>query len=157
MLETNGHRSIGLVLVDHGSKKQAANDMLLEVAELFRRVSGYQIVEPAHMELADPTIEAAFGACVEQGAKLVIVHPYFLSPGRHSTADIPRMVASAARKHPGVEYHVTPPLGIDEKIARLIGERIDHCIQSGFVCDYCREAGGCGTVAAERELVGAAA
>lgn len=157
MIETNGRRSIGLVLVDHGSKKQAANEMLLEVADLFRRVSGYRIVEPAHMELADPTIEAAFSACVEQGATLVIVHPYFLSPGRHSTADIPRMVASAARQHPGVEYHVTPPLGIDEKIARLIGERIDHCLQSNFECDYCREAGGCGSAPAEQELVGAAA
>jgi sirohydrochlorin ferrochelatase len=133
----------GIVLVDHGSKKSAANDMLLDVAALFRRVSGQRIVEAAHMELADPSIGQAFDACVAQGANMVVVHPYFLSPGRHSTTDIPRMVAEAAARHPHVRYHVTQPLGLDEKIAQLIIERIDHCVNSNFNCPACANTGCC--------------
>jgi sirohydrochlorin ferrochelatase len=129
---------VGLVIVDHGSKKAAANDMLLDVAAMFKRVSGAKIVEPAHMELADPTIEQAFDRCVAQGAEMVVVHPYFLSPGRHSTADIPRMTAEAAAKHPGVRFHVTQPLGLDEKIAALMMERIDHCLSHNYACDACQ-------------------
>src|SRR4051794_10207085 len=99
---THPTHTVGLVIVDHGSKKAAANDMLLDVAAMFKRVSGTPIVEPAHMELAEPTIAQAFDKCVAQGATFVIVHPYFLSPGRHSTTDIPILTAQAATRHQGV-------------------------------------------------------
>jgi len=118
----------GLILVDHGSKFPAANDMLLDVVKLFRKVSGAAIVEPAHMELAEPTIAQAFEACIAQGATVVVVHPYFLSPGRHSTTDIPRLVAQAAAKHPTVCTQVTEPLGLDDKIAHLILQRIHQSL-----------------------------
>jgi sirohydrochlorin ferrochelatase len=146
MLSYPGH-TVGLVIVDHGSKKAAANDMLLDVALMFKRVSRCPIVEPAHMELADPSIDQAFDKCVDQGATFVVVHPYFLSPGRHSTTDIPRMVAAAAARHPGVRYHVTQPLGLDEKIAHLMLQRIDHCLTADFRCDYCQNTACCDTCA----------
>jgi sirohydrochlorin ferrochelatase len=134
---------VGLVVVDHGSKRPAANDMLIDAAAMFKRVAGAGIVEPAHMELAEPTIEQAFEKCVAQGATLVVVHPYFLSPGRHSTTDIPTLTAQAAAKHPGVRFHVTQPLGLDEKIALLMMQRIGHCLKQDFSCEYCKGTGCC--------------
>lgn len=133
----------GVILVDHGSRFAAANDMLNEVAERFRRSSGYKIVEPAHMELAEPSIPQAFEACVRQGAKRIVVHPYFLSPGRHSTTDIPRMVAEAAAPYPGVICNVTQPLGLDDEISRIILNRIDDCERNGYTCSICAARGGC--------------
>ncbi|CAN6250247.1 unnamed protein product [Urochloa humidicola] len=62
--------------------------MLNDFVEMFRARTGYKIVEPAHMELAEPTTKDAFGKCVQQGASRVIVCPYFLSPGRHWKQDI---------------------------------------------------------------------
>jgi len=49
-----------LILVDHGSRFQGANDMLLDVVEMVRRLSGLTRVYPAHMELAEPSIRQAF-------------------------------------------------------------------------------------------------
>ena len=113
-----------LIIVDHGSTVGEANDMLAEVARLVEsKKSGFDIVKYCHMELAEPTIEQAFDACVEEGAVSVVVHPYFLSPGRHSTKDIPAMVKAAAEKHPGVTYRVTEPLGVHGKIIEVILER----------------------------------
>jgi len=112
-----------LVLVDHGSRYAEANRMLADVAALVQRRAGVADVYHAHMELAEPTIPQAFAAAVRAGARRVVVHPYFLSPGRHSTDDIPRMVADAARAFPGVEYCVTAPLGLHEKIAEVVLER----------------------------------
>ena len=57
--------------------------MLLDVVALFQQHTGYAIVEPAHMELAEPSIGTAFDRCIERGARLVVIHPYFLLPGRH--------------------------------------------------------------------------
>src|SRR5215213_9159886 len=91
------HVPTGLIIVDHGSRRSQSNDLLVTVAENYRRYSGWQIVEPAHMELEPPTISQAFQRCVDQGAEFVVVFPFFLGPGRHWTEDIPRLAAEAAQ------------------------------------------------------------
>src|SRR2546421_1628146 len=106
----------GIVIVDHGSTRRESNEMLEEIASLFaKRFAGqYEIVEPAHMELTEPSIATAYDRCVQRGASRVVVCPFFLGPGKHWTSDIPRLTAQAAQKHPGTGYHVTQPLGIDD-------------------------------------------
>ncbi|MCE9589701.1 MAG: hypothetical protein K8S99_04165 [Planctomycetes bacterium] len=138
-----------VIIVDHGSRRAESNDMLLQVVELFRGHGGakFPIVEPAHMELAEPSIATAFDRCVERGAGRVVVMPYFLLPGRHWDQDIPRLTAQAAQKHPGVEFLVAAPLGLHPLIADVIGSRIDHCLAhvAGNVpeCDVCTGTGRC--------------
>jgi sirohydrochlorin ferrochelatase len=119
---------IGVVIVDHGSRRAESNDMLLEVVELFRRQSGYSIVEPAHMEQAEPSLGAAFDRCVERGAEMVVVHPYFLLPGRHWKHDIPALAAQAAERHPEVRFVVTDPLGLHPLMAEIMNQRIGSCL-----------------------------
>ena len=116
-----------ILLIDHGSVHEEANRMLDAVGDLVRAEVGPDIhVEIAHMELAEPSIEQGFEACVAAGASIDIAHPYMLSAGRHATRDIPRMVASVAAKHPAVEHRVTEPLGLSASIARVILERVDE-------------------------------
>jgi len=118
-----------LLIVDHGSKRNEANDLLPSVAAMLRENSDFEIIFHAHMELSEPTIQQGFDACVSAGAKEVIVHPYFLSPGRHSTSDIPRLVAEAAARHPGVSFRVTEPLGLHPKIGEVILERAKESLR----------------------------
>ena len=114
----------GILIVDHGSQKREANDMLRSMADLIQTMAGPDVVvRYAHMELADPDIGAGFSSCVQGGATAVTVFPYMLSPGRHSTADIPRMVASVARAFPDVSFSVTPAFGLHEKLAEVVLER----------------------------------
>src|SRR5690349_25016095 len=120
--------TFGVILVDHGSRREESNAMLLEVVRQFEVHSGYAIVEPAHMELAEPSIAAAFRRCVERGATTVVVFPYFLLPGRHWSDDIPRLAAAAAANHPGIRYLVTAPLGLHPLMADVIRQRIEHCV-----------------------------
>lgn len=137
----------GVVIVDHGSTRDESNRMLEDFVDMFRQAGRFAIVEPAHMELAEPSIQTAFNRCVEQGAQRVVVAPYFLSPGRHWHKDIPNLVAEAARKHPGVGYLVTAPIGLHPLMCQLIGSRIDHCLEHAAgrapECDVCRGTGRC--------------
>jgi len=103
--------------------------MLDEVARAYAAHSGAEIVEPAHMELAAPTIADAFARCVARGAKRIVIHPYFLSPGRHSKTDIPEMAAEAARGYPDVPYVVTEPLGLEPAMNTVIQRRVDEGLQ----------------------------
>jgi sirohydrochlorin ferrochelatase len=114
----------GILIVDHGSQKREANEMLRSMADLIQTMAGSDVVvRYAHMELADPNIAAGFSSCVQGGATDVTVFPYMLSPGRHSTADIPRMVADVARGFPNVNFSVTPAFGLHEKLAEVVLER----------------------------------
>ena len=138
---------VGVVVVDHGSRRAESNDLLDDVVALFRRASGIPIVEAAHMELAPPSIAEAFDACVSAGAETVVVFPYFLSPGRHWSQDIPRLAAEAASKHPRVAWQVTSPLGLHDLMAEVIGQRVLQCMHRSLrdapPCDLCAAEGGC--------------
>jgi sirohydrochlorin ferrochelatase len=110
-----------ILIIDHGSRKAEANQMLACVANLVQHLAGDGvIVEYAHMELAEPSIPQGFASCVRRGAGEVIAFPYMLSPGRHSTSDIPGLVAEAAAEHPGVGFKVTTAFGVHEKLGELI-------------------------------------
>jgi len=114
----------GILIVDHGSIRNEANDMLRSMADLIQAMAGPDVVvRYGHMELADPNIAVGFSSCVEAGATDVTVFPYMLSPGRHSTSDIPRMVADVARRFPQVSFSVTPAFGLHEKLAEVVLER----------------------------------
>ena len=66
---------------------------------------------------------------VERGAKKVVLHPFFLSAGMHVTKDIPEMIEDARRLYPDVTFVYTEPLGIHEKMAHIVMERISAAEQ----------------------------
>jgi sirohydrochlorin ferrochelatase len=56
-----------VILVDHGSRREESNRLLEVMARLYAEASGREIVEPAHMDLASPTIadiEARVSHCL---------------------------------------------------------------------------------------------
>lgn len=130
----------GIIIVDHGSRRSESNEMLEAVAAEFaqRFAEIYDIVEPAHMEISEPSIATAYDRCVARGAQRIVVCPFFLGPGKHWTGDIPRLTADAAKRHPQTQYHVTMPLGIDDLILDLLAKRIDGCVQQDYRCESCR-------------------
>jgi hypothetical protein len=75
------------------------------------------------MELAEPNIAQAFARCLEAGAERVVVSLLFLSPGRHATSDIPRIVQQAAGNTP---FIITDPLGVDDLLVQLMLKRVDE-------------------------------
>jgi sirohydrochlorin ferrochelatase len=130
----------GIIIVDHGSRREESNKMLEQVADLFARrfKEKFNIVEPAHMELAEPSIGTAYARCVERGAERIVVVPFFLGPGKHWTQDIPRLTADAAAKFPTTRFHVSPTLGIDDLILDLLAKRACHCESHNYSCDLCK-------------------
>jgi len=115
-----------ILLVDHGSRRNEANEQLERMAELVSERVPDAIVHVAHMEIAKPDIAHAVDACVADGANEIVVHPYFLAPGNHSANDIPRLVHDAAARHPGLRVRVSEPLGLHPKLVDVILDRIDE-------------------------------
>ncbi len=142
----SGDLRTAVVLVDHGSRRAASNDQLAVAADVFRRETDWEIVEPAHMELAEPSIADAIDACAQAGAERVVVFPWFLAPGRHWHEDIPRLVAEAAAKHKDLQTIVTAPFGVDPLLASLADKRITDCLAaatSDADCAICGDPERC--------------
>ncbi len=149
-----------ILLIDHGSRRDAANEMMDCMAHLVQAMAGSGVVvRYAHMELAEPSIADGVRSCVEAGASELIVFPYMLSPGKHSTGDIPRMVAESASGYPSLEVRVTGAFGVHEKLAELIlgraglpvvrslaGEEAARCWHSSGSTTACGDACRCRSV-----------
>nr|XP_027101823.1 sirohydrochlorin ferrochelatase, chloroplastic-like [Coffea arabica] len=137
----------GVIIVDHGSRRKESNLMLSEFVTMFKEKTKYPIVEPAHMELAEPSIKNAFSSCVQKGARRIVVSPFFLFPGRHWNQDIPSLTAEAAKEHLGVSYVVTAPLGLHELLVDILNDRIKYCLShvAGYAdeCSVCAGTGKC--------------
>jgi len=151
----------GVIIVDHGSRRQESNDLLLRSVIAFTSSSDYRIVEPAHMELAPPDIGTAFRRCVERGARRIVVFPWFLAPGRHWDQDIPQLVAAAASEFPRIPWLVTAPFGLHPGMLAIVSDRIARCLAQAAdltrdadsesdlrdpalpVCDFCEVASRC--------------
>src|SRR2546422_7494588 len=115
----------GILVVGHGSRRAEANEDVREAAQRIGERGGFALVEPAFLEIEHPNISEGFTRLVQRGAHEITVHPYFLSPGRHTRGDIPVEVREAASRHVGVNYRITEPLSahplvIEASVERLI-------------------------------------
>lgn len=116
-----------IFLLGHGSPKKDANKLEQVGAMLHGMLHpgcNDACISVAYMEFAEPKIPDAIRNAVEQGAKKIILHPFFLSAGQHVTKDIPEMIAEARGLYPDVNFIYTEPLGIHEKLAHIVMERI---------------------------------
>ena len=120
----------GVLVVGHGSRRAEANEDVREAARAICERGGFGLVEPAFLEIEHPNIAEGFARLVQRGARDITVHPYFLSPGRHTRGDIPVEVSAAASGHPGISYRITEPLSahpmVIEASVERICESIDH-------------------------------
>lgn len=123
-----------ILLVDHGSKSPRANAVVENLARELARRGTAPIVRHAHLEIAAPSIAEGLSACVAAGADFVVVHPYFLAPGRHAAVHIPEQAAAAAGGHPGVRFVVTEPLGFDPAVASLVERRVRAALEAEMCC-----------------------
>ena len=111
-----------LLLVAHGSRREASNEEIRQLTAQLRSRAGdrYQSVSCAFLELAEPSIPDGIEASIQQGAKEVIVLPYFLSAGRHVQEDIPREIAGKQQEHPEIKIRQVPYVGSAEGITDLL-------------------------------------
>jgi sirohydrochlorin ferrochelatase len=112
-----------LLLIAHGSREAGANEDLYYVAAEMRKRGGFAIVEPAFLELAEPSIKVGGARCVEQGAGRVVMLPYFLSAGVHVRRDLTAHRQELAARFPNVAFRLAEPLGQHPQLMEVVAAR----------------------------------
>jgi len=114
----------GILIVGHGSRAKETEATLEAVLGMARAKLPEMIVEYGFMEFSDKTVEKAVAALIEKGVDEIKVVPYFLFMGMHLKEDIPNMVAECVEEHPDVKVIMGEPLGVDERLADILADRM---------------------------------
>lgn len=123
MDQNHSARKTAIMLIAHGSRNPEANKDLHFVAEKIRKQGKYPIVEPAFLELAEPGIEHAGTRCICQGARRILMIPYFLSAGVHVRKDLSDIRKVMAEQFPDVEFLLGEPLGRHPLLLEVVAQR----------------------------------
>jgi sirohydrochlorin cobaltochelatase len=121
---------LGLLVVGHGSRRSEANETLLAVAAAVADRVPAHAVEPAFLEIASPTIGEAYAALARAGCERLVVHPYFLYPGNHTTHDIPAALDAAAAAYGTIPWVLTAPLNLDPRIVDVVADRVASALEA---------------------------
>ena len=121
--------SVGLVIFAHGSSIASANAAVAEVARATADAGGF-LVQVGFLDPVHPTLDEAVTSLVEQGASRVLILPYFLTLGLHLQRDLPVIVERIAKRHPGLDIRVTPPLDGHEGLVRILLDRTADALRN---------------------------
>jgi sirohydrochlorin cobaltochelatase len=112
----------GIVLFAHGSRDgEWARPFEQLAATLSRKVRGP--VRVAYLELMQPSLEQAIGALAREVGEIRVV-PVFFGAGGHVKEDLPRLVARARERHPGVAIELDAPIGEQAAVIEAIAAAI---------------------------------
>ena len=111
-----------LLLVAHGSRRQASNEEVRGVAQLLcsRVQSLYSQTECAFLELAEPSIPDGIERLIQAGSTEIVILPYFLSAGRHVHEDVPGIVKIKQDQYPNIKITIAPYLGEADQVVDVL-------------------------------------
>lgn len=116
------------LLIAHGSRRAEANADLVKLADMVRATNRFGIVEIAYLELAEPDIPTGAANCISQGAKRILMMPYFLSAGVHVRNDLTEFQQQFQEQYPGVTVEVCEHLGLHPKLVDVVIERLTAAV-----------------------------
>ena len=108
-----------VIILGHGSRGGGNDADLKRIAEELRRSSG-EIIEYAFLQYAQPSAGAALVRCIAQGAKEIVIVPFFMQAGGHVTRDIPDFLDKARAQHPECDIHSTDYVGAHPLMTQIL-------------------------------------
>jgi len=100
----------GYIVFAHGSTIESANEAVRIAARQAAERGGWKKFAAAFLGGGRPELIPAIEQLADQGARRIIVIPYFLTLGLHLERDLPALVEQARRSRPEVDIDVAPPL-----------------------------------------------
>ncbi|GAB4236004.1 MAG: sirohydrochlorin chelatase [Methyloligellaceae bacterium] len=119
---------IGVMVCGHGSRDEGAVTEFARVAEGLRGLMPDTPVEYGYLEFARPIIREGLDRLREQGVTRILAVPGMLFAAGHVKNDIPSVLNSYAARHEGLTIELGKELGIDTKLIRAAGARIQEAL-----------------------------
>lgn len=112
----------------HGSRDEDAVRQFNQVAEgLKARLPDY-LVDSGFLEFANPIINKGLDNLRDQGVDHILAVPGMLFAAGHAKNDIPTVLSTYVAQNPTAKVHYGRELGIDNKMMRAAGERVQDAM-----------------------------
>lgn len=129
---------LGIMVCGHGSRNQNAAKEFAVIAEALRARNPDMPVEYGYLEFCNPVISAGLDKLRAEGVTRVLAVPGMLFAAGHAKNDIPSVLNTYQAQNQGMVINYGRELGIDLKMIRAAGDRIQEAIDKanaelGFV------------------------
>lgn len=117
----------GVALLAHGSRSGSDTiDGLRDMAQrLQRRLAADRArVVTACLEFIQPDLPQAVGSLVAQGVDSIVVMPFLLGQGTHTTDDIEEEIGRALAAHPQARIIASQTFGADPALVDIVAARV---------------------------------
>lgn len=116
----------GIILFGHGARDPRWKEPFERLAAKLRASRGDQPVALAFLELMSPDLPSAVASLAEDGCDAVTVVPVFFGQGGHVRRDLPEIVETCRKAHPGVAIHCATAVGEDDAVLQAVAE---YCLR----------------------------
>jgi len=119
----------GVMVCGHGSRDTGAVEEFQAVAKgLKERLPQYE-TDWGFLEFATPVIRTGLDALRAKGIRKILAVPGMLFAAGHAKNDIPSVLNAYQTQNPELEISYARELGIDLKLIRAAGERVEDALQ----------------------------
>lgn len=122
-----GHTAV--ILLGHGSRAGEANEGMYKVVNSLQKNRPDFRFIAAFLEINTPSIPEGIDICVAEGAKRIILLPYFLHLGNHVQKDLPKYVNKSKQIYPDVIILLSSHLGFHQKLVEIANERLIEALE----------------------------
>jgi sirohydrochlorin cobaltochelatase len=119
---------IGIMVCGHGSRDVDAVTEFQSVADGIRARLPQYDVDSGFLEFATPIIRDRLEALRARGNKRIIAVPGMLFAAGHVKNDLPSVINTYAAQHPDLEITYGRDLGLDMKLIRAAGDRVEEAM-----------------------------
>lgn len=119
----------GLIVFAHGSRVEEANERVRALSRDVAERTQFDFVSASFLELGSPSLPEAVREAVGFGARDIIIVPYFLVPGRHTSADLPGIVDELRNIYPGVSIKIAKSLDGHPALLDIVVERATESLR----------------------------
>ncbi|MFU8689222.1 sirohydrochlorin chelatase [Rossellomorea sp. FS2] len=124
-----------VLYVCHGSRVKEARDEAVDFITSCKAHVDAEIQEISFLELAEPSIQEGFAACVEKGATHIAVVPLLLLTAVHAKKDIPEEIDTCMGEYPEIAVSYGRPIGVHDKLIESVilhlNSVVDHVVLIG--------------------------
>jgi len=121
---------LGIMVCGHGSRDEGAVAEFAQVAQGLRKLMPDMPVEYGYLEFATPIIRDGLDKLREQGVTRVLAVPGMLFAAGHVKNDIPSVLNTYAAKNGDITIELGKELGIDPKMIRAAGARVQEALDA---------------------------
>lgn len=122
-----------LVALAHGSRDPRSAQTITSLADEVRHLRPDLRIEPAFLDLCEPSFETVVDRLVRSGYDEIVVVPLLLTEAYHAKVDVPGAVARARAAHRSLRIRATGVLGLEPVFLEVLDRRLRAALSEARV------------------------